>query len=148
MTNAEQERNIFWEMFENELNNQGNPFHIAYRKQYATINRRSPTSNYCLSMDFLVQKRFLRIGIYVQDNIPAFEYLYANKASIESKLGFEPTWVLKGASNPNTRRIEIRFPFIPYNRNDYQRIIDKAIPHIIKFIAVIPNYSKEELFDF
>lgn len=148
MTNAEQERKIFWEMFENELNNQGNPFHIAYRHQYATINRRSSTSDNCVSMDFLVQKHFLRLGVYMRDNIPAFEYLYANKASIESELGFEPTWVLKGASNPNTRRIEICFPFSSYNRSDYQRVIEKAIPYAVKFIKVIPKYSPECLFDF
>ena len=148
MTNAEQERKIFWEMFENELNNQGNPFYIAHRNQYATINKRSSTSDNCISMDFLVQKRFLRVGVYMRDNIPAFEYLYGCKAKIENELGFKPTWVLKGASNPNTRRIEICFSFNPYNHSDYQRVIKKAIPYAIKFIEIIPKYSPEYLFDF
>ena len=148
MTNAEQERKIFWKMFEEELNNQGNPFSIAHRTHYATINRKSPSSNYCLSIDFLVQKRFLRLGIYINDNIPAFEHMYENKSKIEEKLGFKPIWTLKGVNNPNTRRIEVQIPFIPYNRNEYQRIIKKAIPYAIKFIEVIPEYSFENLFEF
>ena len=148
MTNAEQQRIIFWEMFEKELNDQGNPFHISYRTHYATINRKSPTSDFCVSMDFLIQKEFLRVGVYIRDNIPAFEHLYNHKEKIESELNFKPTWVMVGDRNPNTRRIQICFPFRPYRRDEYQRIIKQAIPHIIKLISVIPRYSTEDLFDF
>ena len=148
MTNTEQERKVFWRMFEDELKNQGNPFYIACRAQYATINRRSPSSDYCLSMDFLVQKSFLRVGVYIRDNVSAFEYMYSHRQQIESEMGFKPMWTFVGEKNPNTRRIELHIPFVPYSVRDYQRVIKIAIPYICKFIEVVPNYSLEDLFDY
>ena len=148
MTNAEQQRKIFWEMFDNELDSLGRPFSIAYRTHYATVNRRSSNSNYCLSMDFLVAKGFLRIGIYMRDNIPVFTYMYENKDEIEEKLGFKPMWTMVGERNTNTRRIEIHIPFKPDSIPDYLSLIRKAIPYIMKFKEVIPTYSSEPFFDF
>ena len=148
MTNTEQKRKIFWNMYEEELKKQGYPFRIAHRDQYATVNKRSPNSDYCISMDFLAQKRFLRVGLYIRDNIPAFEYMYARKAQIEEKLGFKPIWTLEGEKNPNTRRIEIRMGFDPDNFSDFQRMISQSISYIKAFIEVLPNYSIYELFDF
>ena len=147
MTTAEQQRNIFWNMFERELEKQGAPFHICYFSYYATVNRRSARSNYCLSMDFLVQKGFLRVGIFICDNVPTFEYMYSQKDEIEKLLGFQPKWTIGGERNPNTRRIEIHIPFVG-NVNSYLKAIQSAILYIKKFKQVIPRYSLERLFDY
>lgn len=141
-TNAATERRIFWDMFEQALDENGNPFYLASRDHYATINRKSANCNLCLSLDFLVQKEFFRIGIYIQDDIktPHYDRLLLQKEEIEKALGFSPIWNNRGEKNPNTRRIEIQLPFMPYVRDDYERLIDLALPIILKYIEVFSIY--------
>ena len=148
MTNAEQQRTIFWTMFDRELEKQRYPFCITHRAHYATVNRKSPNSDYCLSMDFLVQKGFLRIGIYMREGVFDFETMLESKAQIEQELGFSPMWTSKGEKNPNTRRVEVHLPIKSYNIYSYQRTIMEAIPYVIKFMDVMPRYLSEDLFDF
>ena len=147
MTTAERERNIFWNMFEEELARRGDPFEIRHRTHYATVDQRSASSNYCLSVDFLIQKRFIRVGIYMRDDIPAFEQIYTHKDEIENLLGFHPRWTQRGETNPNTRRIEVHIPFIPHDIYSYASAIDRTIEYIQQFKRVIPLYSPKRLFD-
>ena len=148
MTNAEQERLLFWKLFEEELEKQGNPFHIEYRNHYATVNRKSANSDYCLSVDFLIRKQFVRVGLYMNDNVSAFEYMFAHKEEIEKHLGFQPMWTQSGEKNINTRRIEKQISIIPYSPSSYLRVIKQTIEYIKRFKEVIPLYSCESLFDF
>lgn len=147
MTNAEQERKVFWQLFEQELKRQDNPFCIKHYKYFATINKHSAISNYCLSIDFLVKKQFLRVGIYMLDNIPSYEYMCLHKEEIEDLLGFNLKWVTEGEKNPNVRRIVLHIPFIVGDDNSYRDTINIAIEHINKLIEVIPQYSPENIFD-
>ena len=144
-TNAEAERNVFWKMFNAILDENGNPFHIKSRRHYATINRNSPNCNLCLSLDFLITKGFLRIGIYINDDIktPHFERLLAMRDEIEKGLGFKPIWNRIGVQNSNTRRIEVQLPFKAYDHEDYIRLIETALPKIMKFIEVFSAYLPE-----
>lgn len=148
MTNAEQERLLFWRLFDEELEKQGNPFYIEHRNHYATVNRKSANSNYCLSVDFLLRKQFVRVGLYINDDIKAFEYMLAHKKEIEERLGFQPTWTMCGEKNINTRRIEKQISMIPYSPSNYSKVIKQAIEYIKRFKEVIPLYSYESLFDF
>ena len=139
------EQTVFWRMLQEALNNNGNPFTISTRAQYGTVNRKSPNSNLCLGFDFLLQKGFFRIGIYIQDDTvtPCFDRLLQQKDEIESLLGFAPIWTTQGAKNPNTRRIETRLSFIAYDREDYERLIDEALPVFMQYIKVFSKYLPE-----
>lgn len=143
--NINSERAFFWEIFQEELNLNGNPFRIATRNQYGTINQDSANSNLCLGIDFLIQKGFFRIGIYIQDDkiTPHFDWLYSHKDEIEAMLGFAPIWTKHGTKNPNTRRIETQLPFIPYNHDDYERLIEEILPIALKYIEVFSKYLPE-----
>lgn len=148
MTNAEQERLLFWRLFEEELEKQGNPFHLEDRAYYATVNRKSANSDYCLSVDFLLRKQFVRVGLYINDDVPAFEYMLKHRSEIEERLGFQPMWTQRGEKNINTRRIEKHISLIPYSPSRYLRVIKQTIEYIKRFKEVIPLYSCELLFDF
>ena len=138
------EQNLFWNMLQRAIDENGNPFTFSPRKHYATVNRKSPSSNLCLSFDFLMQKKFLRIGIYIADDskTPHFEELLARKDEIEQELGFSVMWTDRGAQNPNTRRIETQLPFIPYAHDDYVRLIDALLPVTVKYIEVFSKYLR------
>ena len=139
------EQTVFWKMLQEALNNNGNPFTISTRAQYGTVNRKSPNCNLCLGFDFLLQKEFFRIGIYIQDDTvtPCFDRLLQQKDEIESLLGFAPIWTTQGAKNPNTRRIETRLSFAAYDREDYERLIEEALPIFTRYIKVFSKYLPE-----
>ena len=49
----------------------GKPFFFTENKQWAIINKR--TSNYhepCVALDFLWRDEFLRINVYIENDIP------------------------------------------------------------------------------
>ena len=149
MWDTEQERKYFWKRLNTAIEENGQPFAIKSRTHYATINQKSASSNLCLSLDFLLTKGFLRIGIYIHDDskTPHFERLYARKEAIEQALGFHCLWTKRGEKNPNTRRIEVQLPFTAYDRDDYERLIEESLPIIMKYIEVFSYYIPEAIRD-
>lgn len=149
MTSTEQERKYFWALFESVVKEMGNPFICMHKTHYATINQSSADSDLCLGLDFLLQKKFFRVGIYIRDDSQTryFNKLFLQKEEIEKKLGFAPIWnkggITVGQKNVNTRRVEVQNQFIPYNRDDYVRLIREVLPVIMKFIEVFSVYLPE-----
>ena len=148
MTNAIEQQKVFWEMFDQELDNQGNPFQIRYRKHYGTINKRTADSDFCLGLDFLYRNEAVRVGIYMLDNVPAFDFLYSNKEKVEDELGFRLSWTMSGVKKPNLRRVEILTPIIANDEESYLEAIRLTIVRAKRFINVIPKYLEDSLFDF
>lgn len=143
------ERTVFWQMLQEELDRNGNPFTISTRAQYGTVNRKRANCSLCLGFDFLLQKRFFRIGIYIQDDTktPHFNRLLRQKDEIESFLGFKPIWTTRGERNPHTRRIQTQLPFTPYDRDDYERLIEEALPIFMQYIKMASKYLPEVFCD-
>ena len=148
MTNAEMQQQKFWNLFEHELALQGNPFIIKHRKHYATINKRSADSAFCLGMDFLYKKGLIRVGIYMLDNVPAFEALYSHKDTIELELGFVPNWTMSGEKNSDLRRVEVLIAINPDDEDGYLQAIRLAILRAVSFKNVVQKYLTESLFDY
>ncbi len=159
-TNAEQERAFFWNAFNEILAENGDPFTLSSKKQWAVVNRDNPNwTKPCLSMDFLIQKRILVINIFILDDIPLYNRLLANKAQIESDLGIAPPvsknlfavvnkqtnpnfkvqWV-QGEKGSNTKRIKTELDFTPYDHSDYWRLIEKAIPIVMSYMRAFKRY--------
>lgn len=148
MTNAAQQQQKFWDLFNKELQNQNNPFIIRHRKHYATVNKKSSDSGFCLGLDFLYRKELVRVGIYLLDDISTFDFLHENKAEIEERLGFTPNWTIGGAKNPNVRRVDVLISIIADNEESYLNAIQLAIIRAKQFINVIPSYLTAPLFDY
>lgn len=148
MTNATQQQQKFWDLFEKELENQNNPFIIRHRKHYATVNKKSSDSGFCLGLDFLYRKELVRVGIYLLDDISTFDYLYENKAEIEERLGFTPNWTIGGEKNPNVRRVDVLISITADDEDSYLNAIRLAIIRAVQFKKVIPSYLSEPLFDY
>ena len=142
MSNAEYERKVFWDMYNEILNNHGNPFFISAKKHWAIVNKDSAAWNEpVIAMDFLVQKRVLRINAFLLDDLNLFNHLLEIRKEIENSLGFTPEWV-HGEKGKNTYRIKTELSFIPNSRDDYHRIIEKSLPIVAKYINVFKPYIK------
>ena len=148
MTNAEYQQKIFWELFQEELLEQNNPFDINSQKHFATINKHSSVSYYCLCVDFMYRSQCLRVGIYMRNNIPAFNEMYANKENIEELVGFPLEWVTAGQKKDYVRRIKIDVPFSKDNIESYRDAIKKVIVCVKKMKEVFPKFSSDQLFDY
>ena len=94
MTSMEQERKYFWSLFDWVVKENGDPFICMHKTHYATINQPSADSDLCLGLDFLLKKKFFRVGIYIRDDSKSlyFKRLFSQKEEIERKLGFAPIW--------------------------------------------------------
>lgn len=142
MSNAEYERKVFWNMYHEILINNGEPFRISQKKQWAIVNKNSPAyNNPAIAMDFLVQKKVLRINVFLLNDQELFFKLERMKGKIEDSLGFKPEWV-PGEKGENTYRIKTELPFLPYNKDDYYRVIEESLPIVIKFIKTFSPYIK------
>ena len=147
---AKEEQKRFWEMFDEALIQNGEPFYALHEMggkttHWAVINKNHALVDMALSIDFLVQKKIVRINIYMRDDIPLYNYLYSKRGEIEAKLGFSPSWN-DNCQKPNTRRIEYIIPFVPGNLEDYDRVLDIALPIVEKFRTVFGAYIPN-LFD-
>ena len=146
---AEEARMKFWNTLRETLKEMGEPFFFTENKQWAIINKQ--TSNYhepCVALDFLWRDEFLRINVYIENNIPLYNKLKARKEEIENELGFKVIWKendflsnggKKKFNGENTRRIEVD---IPFNNEtlDFKALAIKAIPITERYIEVFRGY--------
>lgn len=154
MTNAEEQRKIFWETFEDVLMENGEPFSICYTQgdkpqSWANVNRKHAWNANAIDLSFLNQQGLFRVDLYMengeQDQIG--RKIKANKEDINSMISFPVKWE-NGKKNPNTLRPSVYFPFIKNNKDDYRRVIEESLPTILKFIEVANKYGKNMFFDF
>ena len=152
MTNAQHEQKIFWSKFDEKLIENGNPFSVCYKfnnetKYYGAVNKSSAWVSLGLTIDFLYRQKIVKINLYIENDVRLFDYVYSHKEQIEKELGFKPKWILKGIRNPNTRRAINTFPVRIGDPNDYDRVIDKILPHVAKYKEVFGKYIPN-LFDY
>ena len=150
-TYAKQEQLIFWNIFDDILIQNGEPFELLHEKSgevtfWGVVNKKKSLIDLGLSVDFSVQKETLRINIYMRNKIDLYEYLYERKDEIEQKLGFNVIWNDK-CPHSNTRRIEYNISFVSGDRNGYMDLIEEALPIIASFKEVFTGYI-ENLVDF
>lgn len=142
MRNADSERKIFWRIYNEILAKNGIPFLISFKKQWAIVNKNTPAWNEpVIAMDFLVQKRLLRINLFLLDDVGLFNKLFAIKKDLEDKLGCKTEWI-HGEKGKNTYRIKTELFLIPYDHDDYYRVIEESLPIVMKYIETFRLFIK------
>ena len=140
MRNADSERKIFWEMYNQILAKHGKPYIISSKKQWAIVNKNTANWNEpAIAMDFLVQKRLLRINLFLLDDVALFNKLSAIKHDLEDKLGCKSEWV-HGEKGKDTYRIKTELGLVPYDHDDYYRVIEESLPIVINYINTFRPY--------
>lgn len=143
---TQEARRKFWDTLRTLLKEQGEPFYFAENKQWAVINRDEAFSYHkpCIAMDFLWRKGFLRINVYIENDIPLYNLFKSNKTVIERRLGFKCIWKentphtneKRKFNGDNTRRIEVDLPIC----TTFSELAKRAIPLTEKFIEVFRGY--------
>ena len=143
---AEQARRKFWNTLRETLKKMGEPFFFTENKQWAIINKQ--TSNYhepCVALDFLWRDDFLRINVYIENDISLYSKLKARREEIEGALGFKCLWkendsfTYSNGKGANTRRIEVDIPFNSETL-DFKALAIKANPITERYIEVFRGY--------
>lgn len=153
-TNAEEQRDVFWSLFNQILDEKGNPFRICYIKDgkpqsWACINRYHVWNVNAIDLSFLYSKGLFRVDLYMQngelDKIG--RRIKSNKKDIDSMTTNQIQWQ-NGEHNSNTLRPSVYFPFVKNDKDDYRRVIEKSFSTILEFIEIANKYGKDEFFDF
>ena len=145
-----EEAEVFWGFLREELKECSTfDFSVNFKLQNADIllpkTKKRPKLGVRLVLNFLIKEKYLRIGIYINDDTKYGFYskLLPWQEEINSKIGKEVKWKDKGDRSEKTRWIETRLSFIPNSHADYARLANDAIPVIEKYIDVFTKYLPE-----
>lgn len=144
MTDAEYQRNVFWELMEKKLKEQGVPFLIKPRYNKGTPNYTADIfkgDKVDLIINFLYQEGILRIALYIYDAVEIYEYYRENCSKIEEFLNFKVEFV-SGVKSKDIKWIKREWTFTPNHYEDYERVLKQAIPEMKRFIEVFKGYFK------
>lgn len=141
--NAQEQRNKFWNYFDNYLKKQGSPFYICHTKggvnqAAGNINTNNPMEMQTICCEFKYREQVLLVQVYINGNVLLYDRLYKNREQIEKELGFTVQWVCGGVKSDNVRRIQKVFPI--YDEYYYPEVIEQAFPYILSFIKVFDKY--------
>lgn len=142
MSNAQTERKYFWNVYQEALMENGEPFSLKYfydsngaYRHYAHVNAQRFPANRCICIEFTPQCGRVRYGIYLENDIVLYDFLFNNKEKIESLLGFHCHWE-HGTKGINARRIYCEKKIIAYNHDSYIDAIDESMPRLLKFAEI------------
>lgn len=155
MTYTEEQRKIFWKLFDEILIENGEPFSIAYKKKngeitsYGQVNKLFATPNgTVIDLSFILRDGKFRVNFYIPERKPDLKNkLLANKEQINSMITLPLLWE-KGENKELVLRPSVYFNFIQNDVDDYRRVIEESLPTIMEFINVANKYGKDEFFDF
>ena len=150
MTYAEEQRKIFWEVFEDVLKENGEPFKIAYIHQitkeitsYAAVNRFGSFNANAVDLSFLLREEKFRVNIYVSGARLMRKFL-DSKEQINHMVTRKLLW----EDGKMVIRPSVYFDFILGNKESYKTIAQESMQLITELINVANNFGKDEFFDF
>lgn len=151
MASLEEQRIVFWELFDEILKEKGEPFKIAYIHQvtkeittYAAVNRKWSFNANAIDLTLSFEKKQLRIDLYVSSPMLMKKFLDL-KNEINSMISLPIDW----DDGKRVLRPSIYLDFMPEDVEDYRYVIEESLPIISEFIEVAKAYAREdEFFDF
>ena len=150
MTKAEEQREVFWKLFEKILKEKGYSFKIAYVHQiqnritsYAAVNRKNSFNANALDLSFLLREKMFRVNLYISKPSLIKKFMDI-KENVNSMVSLPISW----DNGKMVLRPSVYFKFIPEDIEDYRNVIEESLPTILEFIEVAKKYGKDEFFDF
>ena len=139
-TNAPYERKIFWKKYNEYLTKNNNPFTISVGEQWAVVNRNTAAwGKPCITMDFKYREKCLVVNVFIYNDLKLYNLLLKNREYLDTGFEPKPVWC-DGLKGENTKRIKIEIPFVDYNVDEYDEVIKKSIPYVLKFIEKYKPY--------
>lgn len=148
---TQDEKKFFWNLFDEILIENGEPFKINYQKSngeitsYANINKRKIPNSTTLDLSLLPARNKLRINLYIHNGVESFvgRRISTNREFVQSMISVPILWEY-GSKNSQTLRPSV---YIDLSGN-YRNVIEKSLPIIMEFIEVAKRFGKDEFFDF
>ncbi len=139
MNESQGKRLEFWNMFNQIIDERGNPFN----KRKATTDHWYSVavgSSQChISIDLVNKEHKIRVGLWIPDNKDLFDSLYANKADIEAAFGKELHW--NRLDNKKASLACVYIKGLNFNNQDnYRELMDKIIDNVISLKTALTPY--------
>ena len=148
---SQAEWKTFWDIFDEKLIENGDPFTILHEKAgettfWATVNNTKSMLDNGISLDFSVRESRLRVNIYIRNDIHLYNYLEGNKSEIQSMVSVPLQW-MAGTRSAKTRRIGCYVPVTIGDVDSYEDAIETSLPIIMELISVCNKYGKNVFFN-
>ena len=138
---AQLERDYFWKIFDEYVNQQGNEFFVSHKKggvnqAAGNINNTSPMAMETICCEYKYREQIIVVQFYINKNEKLFEYIYSQKDQIEKELGYKVEWVKGGERSSSVRRVQKQFPI---NKSIKEMVVE-IYPYILDFIRVFEKF--------
>lgn len=140
---AEIERDFFWKVFDDYVQEQGDEFMITHKKGIVNqaagnINNLSPMARETICCEYKFREQTILVQVYINKNEELFDYLYSQKMQIEDDLGYKLEWIKGGKISSSVRRIQKQFPI----NKPIKEMVVEIYPYILDFIRVFGKFLK------
>ena len=132
----------YWNQFNNVIDQRGKPFntHKATTDHWYTI---AVGSSKChISIDLVNKDHKIRIGLWIKDSKELFDYLFDNKAEIESAFGRGLEW-----DRLESKKASVIYAYIPglnfKNQDNYPDLMNKSIDLVIQLREAITPFIEQ-----
>ena len=138
---AEAEQKHFWDIYEQILMENGEPFFLAPNGEadgapcrYVQRNGENSFADRRIGVDFIPRSKTVIYGVFLDNDAGLFRSLLGRKAAIERELGFRCTWQYD--EEKGVYRIVCEAEIDPFDRNGYAGAIENSIFSLTKFWEV------------
>lgn len=102
---AQYERDLFWDLFDEHVKQDGNKFFITHEKggvnqAAGNVNNISPMAMETVCCEYKYLEQTILVQLYLNKNEKLFDYLFSEKENFEKRLGYEVEWVKGGKKVP------------------------------------------------
>ncbi len=142
ISKTQAERLAFWTMFNDVLEAQHNPINQTKATVDHWRNVAIGTSEACVSINLVNKESCIVIDLYIYNNKPLFDKLYAQKSIIEEELEFDLDW--QRLDNKDASRVKL--PIYGLNFDDhsnYPALIDEVIIKTLRMKKVFSKHIKK-----
>ena len=138
---AQYERDLFWDLFDEHVKQDGNKFFITHEKggvnqAAGNVNNISPMAMETVCCEYKYLEQTILVQLYLNKNEKLFDYLFSEKENFEKRLGYEVEWVKGGKKSASVRRIQKQFPI----NKPIKDMVKEVYPYVLDFIRVFGDF--------
>ena len=137
---TQSERLIFWTQFNELLAAKGKPFNIRKATTDHWYDVALGTSEAHIGINLVNKEACVVVEVYITNNKPLFDQLYAQKEQIEQALGFSLDW-RRLTDTKKASRILYSIPGLNFDdHSNYEQLMNEIIDKVVLLKKVFSKY--------
>lgn len=137
---TQSERLIFWTQFNELLAAKGKPFNIRKATTDHWYDVALGTSEAHIGINLVNKEACVVVEVYITNNKPLFDQLYAQKEQIEQALGFSLDW-RRLTDTKKASRILYSIPGLNFDdHSNYEQLMNEIIDKVVLLKKVFGKY--------